>query len=159
MPSRWLWNFKLAQDRFQLLCCIHAPGVRSVCRLLLTQLFRVNFPAEHRAAAEWSSSGHHWLRCVLVDEIRLVCIVKVGDTWDGPSFRPPSLLHSTTSISQEQFVRNKSNAHMRSLPGSRIWFEEMFFWWLQTSLLSLFLVQMGYNFNMLMSELAGVNWL
>ena len=34
-----------------------------------------------------------------------------------------------------------------------------FFWWLQTSLLSLFLVQLGWNFNMLVSDLGGVNWL
>ena len=29
----------------------------------------------------------------------------------------------------------------------------------QTSLLNLFLVQIGYDFNMLVSELGGVNWL
>ena len=33
------------------------------------------------------------------------------------------------------------------------------FWWLQTSLLSLFHVLLGWSFNMLVSDLAGVNWL
>ena len=45
-------------------------------------------------------------------------------------------------------------------PRSRIWLEELsLFWWLQKSLLSLFLLLLGWDFNMLVSDLAGVNWL
>ena len=33
------------------------------------------------------------------------------------------------------------------------------FWWLQTSLLSLFFLIMGWNFNLFVSDLAAVNWL
>ena len=48
-------------------------------------------------------------------------------------------------------------------PRSFIWLEELslfhFFWRLQTSLLSLFLVLLGWDFDMLVSDLGAVNWL
>ena len=43
---------------------------------------------------------------------------------------------------------------------SHIWLEELsLFCWLQTSLQSLFLVLLGWDFDMLVSDLEAVNWL
>ena len=49
-------------------------------------------------------------------------------------------------------------------PRSRTWLEELslshFFWWLQTSLLTLFLLMLlGWDFNILVSDLRGESWL